>query len=148
MSSCATPGVCRKVRLRPCWGNSAPSGAPPRPWWTYRNPIWLKWVLHNRPATSSSRLPQNSTHQHRATVYVEDLAGDESRVPGTEKQDGRGDFLRRGDAPQRDLGEDLGAVLGIVECAGGHRSVHPARRDTVHVDAVRSQLGREPLRHA
>src|SRR5664279_4558170 len=33
-------------------GNFAPSGAPPRPWWTSRNLTWRKWASPNRPATN------------------------------------------------------------------------------------------------
>lgn len=67
---------------------------------------------------------------------------------GTQEQDGRGNLFRRRDPSQRNGGEDLLAPFGISERAGRHGSIHPARRDAVHVNAVWYKLGGKAFCHA
>src|ERR1035438_2603215 len=80
---------------------------------------------------------QNSPHQHRAPVYVEDLASDESGVPGAEEQYRRGDLVRRRHPAQRNRGEDPSATRRIRERSRGHVDRKSTRLNAIDVNAMR-----------
>src|SRR6266542_6762975 len=90
----------------------------------------------------------SSSHQHRAAVHVEDLAGNEASQRSAKKKDGRGDLFRRAHASQRYFGENFLCCGPIIERRFRHIGVHPTWSNTVHIDMMRRQLGGETFDHA
>src|SRR5436190_15466050 len=97
-------------------------------------------------AAQADRL--SSSHQHRAAVHVEDLAGNEASQWSTKKKDGRGDLLGSAHASERYFGENFICHGPIVERRSRHIGVHPTWSNTVHIDMMRRQLSGETFDHA
>src|SRR3954468_2201549 len=75
-------------------------------------------------------------HQHCPTIHVEDLAGYESCMFGTQEENCGSNLLRLSHAPEGDGSENLVTGFGILQSRSSHVGGNPSRRHTVYVDSV------------
>ena len=66
----------------------------------------------------------------------------------TQEQNRSRDLLWLGDPSQRNRRENRSPTLGVIQRRRGHIRVHPAGRDAIHINAIASEFGGEPLDHA
>jgi hypothetical protein len=78
--------------------------------------------------------------EYRATVDVEDLAGDEAGEGSAEEEDGCCDLFDVRGAAEGDQGEELLRYLGVVEDVFGGFGGDPAGGDAVAVDALADEF--------
>src|SRR5208283_1816770 len=133
-------------------GRPAPGwtvGSPRGPW-----PCWPREPEPWCPAGSQGRATPRAVGgfrrrwprellaaQDRASVHVQDFAGDEAGQVRGKKQNWPGAFVGGGHAAQRLLFADLFESFLVLEDGTGHVRIHPAGGHGVDEDVVRGELG-------
>ena len=97
-----------------------------------------------------SEVPHSiSSRQYRATVHVEDLSGNKSRMLAyTERESARRFPPAWPRVPSEWWRKSHPARLGIIQRRHRHIGIDPSGRHAIHVDASRGQFGRKAFDHA